>query len=191
MTTEPGPQEPGGTAVAKPRWLYAGLVASLAMNVLLIGGVGAAVWRHGHMGGGMGRGKDFGLTGFIKDLPPERQPIVAADVAKARETLRPLRRALREAWSESSAALTADPFDKEKLRAAMARLVEAETRLRTVIATAVGDTAEKLTASERRALQAWREQRRARMFGHHGHDGGGPHDGSGSGERRPGGDDAE
>ncbi len=190
MTTEPGTAEPGGTPVAKPRWLYAGMIASLALNVLLIGGVGAAVWRHGHKGG-PGRGHDVGLMGFIKDLPAERQSIVTTDVANARETLRPLRRAMREAWSESSAALTADPFDKEKLRAAMVRLVEAETRLKTAISTALGDTADKLTSGERRALQAWREQRRPRMFGHRRHDGSGSHDGPGSGDRRPGGDDAE
>jgi uncharacterized membrane protein len=181
MTSEPGTREPGGPPGAKPRWLYAGMIASLALNVLLIGGVGAAVWRHGHRGG-PGRGNDFGLMGFIKDLPADRQSIVTSDVANARETLRPLRRALREAWSESSAALTADPFDKDKLRAAMARLVEAETRLKTAISTALGDTAEKLTAGERRALQAWREQRRPRMFGHRRHDGGGTRDGPGAGE---------
>ena len=183
MTTEP-------EAVARlPRWLYAVLIASLAVNLLFIGGVGAAYWHH--RGHGHGRGDDFGMMGFARDLPPERQKLVRDQVTVTREAMRPLRRALRDAWADSNKVLTAEPFDKEALKAAMARQAEAEGKFKTAISAMFADTAEKLLPEERRQLQAWREKHKSRMFGRHGRgdDGGPGSEGPGGGP--PGKDDQE
>lgn len=158
MTTEisPAPQE-------RSRWLYRGLVASLALNLLFAGGMGAAAWHHRHGS----RGDDFGLMGFARQLTGDRQKMVRDDVAAARVTIRPLRKAVREAWDDANKLLTAEPFDKDKYKAAMDRLTETEGRFKSAIASALADTAAKLTPEERRSLQEWREIRRPHMFKRH------------------------
>ena len=161
MTTETPDVPP-----RSPRWLYAGLIASLAVNLLVAGGVGAAYWHHRHGPGG-GRGGDFGLMGFVRELPAERQAIVRNEVSAARQATQPLRSAVREIWLEANKELTAEPFDKDKFKAAMARVSEAEARYKGAISEALAETAAKLSAEERRALQTWREKRKPRMFGRH------------------------
>jgi uncharacterized membrane protein len=154
----------GGAPVRRSRWVKIGIVASLALNLLFAGGLAAAAWHHRHGG----RGDDSGLMGFARGLPAERQKMVRDDVAAARLTIRPLRKAVREAWNESNALLTAEPFDKDKYRAGVDKLTDAESRFKTAIAAALADTAAKLTPEERRNLQGWREKRRPHMFGGHG-----------------------
>lgn len=177
----------GSAPQGRSSWFRAGIIASLALNLLFIGGLGAAAWRHRHGP----RGDDMGLAGFARQLPSERQTLVRGDVEAAKQVIRPLRKAVRDAWTESNALLTAEPFDKDKFKAALDRLTEAEARLKSAATAALVDTAAKLTADERRSLQAWREKRRPRMFGRHGHrngrddddkgggPGAGPRDGSG------------
>ena len=153
----------------RSRWLYAGLIASLALNLLFIGGVARAKWHHRHEGGRHG---DAGLIGFVNQLPADRQSLVRGDVEAARETIRPLRKAVRDAWSDANMALTAEPFDKDKYKAAVDRLTEAESRFKAAVAASLADTAAKLTPEERSRLQGWREKRRPDIFGRHGrHDG--------------------
>jgi uncharacterized membrane protein len=155
----------GGVPETRSKWLYRGLVASLALNLLFAGGLGAAAWHHRHGP----RGDDIGLMGFARQLPQDRQKIVLEDITTARQTIRPLRKAVREAWDDANAVLTQEPFDKEKYKASMARLTDTETRHKTAVASALADTAAKLTAEERKSLQVWREKRRPHMFGRHGH----------------------
>jgi uncharacterized membrane protein len=159
-------------------WFRAGIIASLALNLLFIGGLGAAAWRHRHGP----RGDDMGLAGFARRLPAERQTLVRGDVDAAKQVIRPLRKAVREAWTESNALLTAEPFDKGKFKAALDKLTEAETRFKSAATAALVDTAAKLTAEERRSLQGWREKRRPRMFGRHGHRNGRDDDGDNKGD---------
>ena len=162
-----------------PRWLYWALIASLALNLLFIGRAGAAFWHHRH--GGFGPG-EFGLMGFVRELPPDRQTMIRDQLTAARQTLRSMRRDVRNAWFDANTALAAEPFDKAALIAAMARQSEAEAKFKAAMAAGLADTADKLTPAERLKLQAWREKRRPRMFGRHGkHDGdkGDPPGGSG------------
>jgi uncharacterized membrane protein len=166
MTTENG-----GATQGRSRWLYGGLIASLALNLLFVGGFGAAAWHHRHGP----RGDDMGLMGFARELPADRQKLLRDDIAAARQTIRPLRVAARDAWDEANAALTAEPFDKDKYKAAMDKLTETEGRFKSAMASAFADTAAKLTPEERRSLQSWRERRRPHILGRHGHsDGPGP-----------------
>lgn len=168
MTTETD-----GTSQGRARWGSRALIASLALNLLLVGALGSGAWhsRHGHRGSGPDG--DGGLMGFVRHLPSDRQKILREDVEKARQEVRPLRRAVRDAWFDANTALSAEPFDREKYKAAVARLTEAETKFRTAIADQLADTASKLTPEERSRLQAWREKRRPHFFKRFGrHDGG-------------------
>jgi uncharacterized membrane protein len=155
----------------------------LAVNLLFVGGFGAAAWHHRHGP----RGDDIGLMGFAHELPGDRQKIVRDDIKAARQTIRPLRQAVRDAWDEANKVLTVEPFDKDKYKAAMGKLTEAETQFKSAIATALAETAAKLTPEERVSLQGWRERRRPHMFGQHGHrdgpgDEGPGKDGAGAGK---------
>jgi uncharacterized membrane protein len=146
------------------RWLFPALIASLALNLLFIGGIGAAAWQKKHHRG-HGFGADFGLMGFVRELPDDRAAVVREQITKARESTRPLKKAVREAWRDANATLTVEPFDKEKFKAAMARASDAESQFKAAIAGGLADMAEKLTAEERAKLQAWREKRSPRLFG--------------------------
>ena len=167
----------------RPRWLYPAFIASLALNLLVIGGRGAAAWHHRHGHGGFGRGFDKGLMGFVRALPADRQQIVRADFEAAREIIRPLRASVQDAFKDSAAALTADPFDRDRLKVSMDRLAEAESRLKTAMGASLGETASKLSADERRLLQGWREKMRPGL-GRGGHgDGPGRDKDGGPGEK--------
>jgi uncharacterized membrane protein len=161
--------ESGGAAAPGSRRLYVGLIASLALNVLFIGGVAAAMWHHRHGPGGGRHGGESSMMGFARELSGDRQKLVRDDIAAARQTVRPLRKSVSDAWFEANTVLTQEPFDKDKYKAAMDRVTEAEGRFKMAVSAALADTAAKLTADERRALQQWREKRRPRMFGRHGY----------------------
>ena len=157
----------GGSVAKGSRRLYAGLIASLALNVLVAGGVAAAIWHHRHGPGGP-YGGDSGMMGFAHQLSGDRQKLVRDDIAAARQVVRPLRKAVSDAWYEANTILTQEPFEKDKYKAAMDRVTEAESRFKSAAAAALADTAAKLTTEERRTLQQWREKRRPHMFGRHG-----------------------
>lgn len=178
MTTDTG-----GAPQGRSRWMTAALVASLALNLVFIGGAARAIWHHKHDGGR--RGDDAGLFGFVRNLPSERAALVRGDLELARQTVRPMRKAVRDAWYEANTVLTTEPFDKDKYKAAMDRLTEAEGRFKAAIAASLADTAAKLTPEERVKLQGWREKRRPHVFGRHGrHDGNGDGKGEGKGDDR-------
>lgn len=156
-------QQPS-VAPKRPRWLFPVLIASLALNLLFIGGFATAAWHHRK---GPPRSGDYGLLGFVKGLPAERQAVVSEQVTAARDAIRPLRRAVRDKWSETNSLMTVEPFDKEKFKSSMAELAEAEARYVAAVRDALAATAEKLTPDERRLLQNWREKRRPGSSRHH------------------------
>lgn len=138
------------TNASRSRWLYGALIASLAFNLLVIGGVASARFFH-H--------RDRGLAGFVRKLPADRQGPIGEALRAERAKLAPLREAVRAAWNESNAALGEEPFDEAKLKAALARYNEAETKMRTAISDALAETAGKLNADERRIMREWRERK--------------------------------
>jgi uncharacterized membrane protein len=154
------------------RWIKGALIASLALNLLIIGIVAGGIWRFRHHGAfGLA---ERGLMGFINHLPTDRAQLLRGEVTSKREGLRPLRREANEAWQASNDVLTAEPFDKEKFKAAQAKARESSAKLEAAVADTMADLAEKLNPDERKHLRNWRERQRERMFGHHGH-----HDGPG------------
>ncbi len=146
--------ENGETRKSAPRWLYGLLIASLAANLLVAGGAASAFWahRHGHHG-------ERGLIGFADRLPAERQGTIRQGLQAEREKLKPLREAVKTGWTETNEALGAEPFDKEKFKASLGRMNEAETRVRAAVTGALVDLADKLTPEERKSLKVWREHK--------------------------------
>ncbi|MEQ1718515.1 MAG: periplasmic heavy metal sensor [Hyphomicrobium sp.] len=141
-------------APRRPRWLYGVLIASLGINLLVAGGAASAFWRHRH------GGHERGLMSFVRELPAERRPPIEEYIRSEREKLKPMREAIRAGWTETNTVLGEEPFDKEKLKASMGRVIDAETRMRTAISEALVETAAKLTPPERQAMKAWRERTR-------------------------------
>lgn len=146
----------------RSRLVYPALIFSLALNLLFIGGLAAAAW-HYHSRHQRG---EFGLLAFSQQLPAEHRDAFRRQVIDARASLKDEREAVRSAWLEVNSLLTAEPFDKEKLKAAMAKLRETENQFRTGLNDAFSEIAASVTPDERKLLQAWREKRRPRFLRH-------------------------
>ena len=78
--------------------------------------------------------------------------------------MKDLRAAVRQSWVDANALLTAEPFDKEKFKAALMQLGDVEARYKTSLNNALAETASSSTPDERKLLQAWREKRRPRLL---------------------------
>lgn len=132
IDTSPPPAPAPAPAVA-PRWMRVLLVLSLALNFLILG----LVVGHALGGGGPGRGPrpaEFALGPLARALEPEDRRAILLDL-RGHPGLRPLGREHREAGlAEVAAAVRAEPFAEERVRAALAaqseRLVEAERAVR-------------------------------------------------------------
>jgi len=143
-----------------PRALRWALVASLALNVLIIGAVaGTVCFSHKRPPHGFAS-KGPGLLGFAHTLPRERSDIIRQRFADAQPNLETLRRGIRDARAKVREALTADPFDQQKLDAALEGIVQAETNVTRDKVMMFGSTVSQLTPDERRQLHDWLEKRR-------------------------------
>jgi uncharacterized membrane protein len=148
-------------APRRSRSLSVALLCSLALNLLFIGGFAAAAWhfQHRHMKRG-----DYGLLGFTRKLPADHQDAFRKQVLDARASVKTERENVRSAWLEANSTLTVEPFDKEKFKAAMAKLREVENQYKTRLNDAFADIAAAMTPEERKLLQTWREKRRPRLL---------------------------
>jgi uncharacterized membrane protein len=143
-----------------PRWLLVTLLASLALNLVVIGVVGGAMWRfrdHRHVAG---NAITPNLLGYASTLPPERRRALWAITAEERGRVRPFRREIRMAREETIKAFIAEPFDKQRFLAAQERQAETEHQAREAVRHLYAKLAEALTAEERRAFPRWRDRRR-------------------------------
>ena len=147
-------------SLGKWRWL---LIASLALNVLIVGAVLSALCG-GHFGrppGGLEGGpKGSPLLGFARTLPRERADVVRQAVANAQPNLETLRRGVRDARANVRAALSAEPFDQAKFDTAMDGIVQADANEARGKATLFADVVKQLTLEERVKLHEWLESRR-------------------------------
>jgi uncharacterized membrane protein len=138
------------------RLLVGALIVSLALNLVIIGTVAGALWRHpAHP-----RTIIPNLLGFTNTLPIERRKELWEITADARRELRPFRREVRLAREEILKALVADPFDKDKFAAAQQRLDEAETRARPAVHKLYATLASHLRPDERLGFKRWRDHLR-------------------------------
>lgn len=140
------------------RRLKYALIASLALNLLVVGaaaGMMLGFGKHGPRFGGPGRGEDFGLMGLTRHLPDDRRKEIRKQLREDRDRLRPMVDDLRAARREAAEKLSAEPFDKAALEAAITAAGDKERALRQTAVSAFVGHAERLTASERRMLADW------------------------------------
>jgi uncharacterized membrane protein len=147
-----------------PRWVRGALIGSLALNLLVLGLAAGAAWhlRFGQIAGG---GNLLGnLVAFSQTLPQKRRAELGSPTREAGATpeLRALRRDVRLARRDVMQQFTADPFDMAAFRAAEAKAVQAESRLRDTTDGLAATLAQQLTATERSAFLKWRNQHRGR-----------------------------
>ena len=143
-----------------PRTLRWALVASLALNVLIIGAVaGTVCFSHrGPLHGFASKGP--GLLGFAHTLPRERSDMIRQRFADAQPNMETLRRGIRDARAKVREALIAEPFDQQKLDAALEGVAQAENNITRDKVAMFGTTVSQLTPDERRQLHDWLEKRR-------------------------------
>ncbi len=145
-----------------PRWAWVLLVASLAINLFVVGVVARSFWpwRYGAAGGGGGMVGN--MLAYTATLPDERRQAIRQALPSDRPMMavRPLRRDLRSARREAALAFRQEPFDREAFLAAEARAQAAETKLRQTVVQLAADLAGRMTAEERAGFIKWRESRR-------------------------------
>ena len=139
------------------RKLRYALMASLALNVLVIGAVaGTLCFKRPGPGGPKGSG----LLGFAHTLPRERSDMIRQKFADSRSQMETLRQAIGNARAGVRTTLTAEPFDRAKLNAALDGVVQAENNEHRAKVTMFGETVGQLTPEERKQLHDWLEKRR-------------------------------
>jgi Spy/CpxP family protein refolding chaperone len=142
-----------------PRWLWIVLVGSLALNLLVAGVVASSFWRF-HDRDGRGGGLGRSLVTYVKQLDRAKYDDIRRAFGTHRDSVRPLRRQVREARRELRALLVAETFDREKFRAAQDKLLAAQQTLRKSLRDSMVDIIANLSLAERKALLSWHEQRR-------------------------------
>lgn len=149
---EPAPPQGSGS-----RRLKYALIASLALNLLILGALAGTMYGFGkhHPRFGAGRGEDFGLMGLTHRLPKERSKEIRKQLRADRTALRPLVDEVRAARRAAADKLAATPFDRAALDEAITAAAEKERALRQAAVTAFLGHAEQLTPEERRMLADW------------------------------------
>jgi uncharacterized membrane protein len=142
------------------------LFVSVALNLLIIGAVAGA------FGAGVRLQREAneavvarmpGQRAFLAALPPETREIMRRELADSWRESRQLRRAALQARRDAFAAASAEPYDAERVRAAFARLREADQAAVGVFHDNVIDAFARLTPEQRReALDALRRATPAR-----------------------------
>lgn len=146
-----------------PRWVLVLLVLSLALNLLVLGSVGALMWRV-RAASALGGAVAPNLLGYASTLPTERRKELWELSAQERQQVRPYRREVRAARQQTVDALVAERFDRQQFIAAQTRQADAETRAREVVRNLYVTIAEGLTREERQGYAHWRENRRPAVY---------------------------
>jgi Spy/CpxP family protein refolding chaperone len=144
-------------ATAPRRWTKVLFVASLAINLLVVGAIGAALIG-AHRGVGLFGGPVVGspnLLAFLRTLPHERRDSIWHATASERKGLLPLRKELRRMRDDVHRAIVSEPFDQEKFAAAVKAFDETEARLRQSAQGLIVAVANRLTPDERLAYVKW------------------------------------
>jgi uncharacterized membrane protein len=149
------------SAWLSPRTLRWALIASLALNVLIIGAVAGTLCLSRWGGGPDGPGfRKSPLLGFARTLPRERADVIRQKLADAQPGMETARKGVRDARTAVRGLLPADPLDQAAFDAALESLVQAETTVARNKKTLFGDVVGQLTPEERKQLHDWLEKRR-------------------------------
>ncbi len=151
-------------AAPPPRrnWPRILLIASIALNALLIGVIVRGLWI-ARTNLALGGSVESSIPSFLNSLPQQRREELrrGSVLSERPAAIRPLRMEVRRARADTARAFLAEPFDKQALIAAQERLLDSENKLRRAIQTILPEMGERLTQTERRAYLNWR--------GHRGH----------------------
>jgi uncharacterized membrane protein len=128
------------------------LVASLALNVLVVSALATAAWRHRHAAETVG---SLTLFGFSRTLPAERRRELYEQVRGELQQLRPLRGDQRRWREEVRTALAAEPFDAARYKQAHEAAVAADMRAREASRRLFEAVVMRLSKEERMALSRW------------------------------------
>lgn len=132
-----------------PRWLWALLVGSLALNLLIVGAVA------GHrFGGRRWHGAEFaGAERYLlRELASDRREALKGLVEDVVAAGRDVRKDLRLGRRAAAEAFAAEPFDRAKFEAAVQSMLDGQTLTRTGLVVKMGTLAEALTPEERARL---------------------------------------
>jgi uncharacterized membrane protein len=138
------------------------LLASLALNLVVVGATAASLWRH-RLLPEAGMRVSSNLLSYASTLPAQRRQEVWAQTEEQRRIVRPLRRDLRAARAELIEALAAEQFEAARYEAAQARLLAVDRKAREAVYKLYAEIAAALTSDERRQFMRWREMRRPKQ----------------------------
>jgi uncharacterized membrane protein len=157
------PSAPAAASNGLGRWKWL-LIASLAINLLVIGAIAGARF-HGHRGWrGERSAEEFGLIGYARHLPAERRKLIRKIVFAEKGAISAARAEVYKARQEAAAVLVEEPFSADKLKAAAGRISEAEAKLKAAGLAAFLSAAEQLTVEERKGLLEHLKRRHTRHF---------------------------
>lgn len=161
-TTPAAPSDTTPSDAARATRLKRLLIASMALNLIIVGGIlgaGFAMKRHGGPGGG-GRGgvEDFGLMRFSREITDKaRKDEIRKELRQAKAELLPKRAEVDQSRLAAAELLAKDPLDREALKAAMTQVREKESDIKSQAINAFIAQVEKLTPAERVALsERWK-----------------------------------
>ncbi len=144
------------------------MITSLALNLLVVGALATAWYRHGgkhfHHGGGVERS----LMHYARrELPREKWRELKKAWRKERESLRPLFEDVRAARKNVGTVLQAETYDRSRVEAALDQVRQKRIMVRQSVLPKFLDQIETLTEEERRAFgQFIQEDRRGKWRRH-------------------------
>ena len=143
-------------------WVKILLALSLAANMLFLGLMGGKLLH-----GGKNERRDDPPGAFIKSLSPERAEEVRAYFKEMREQRREARKGMRDHWAKVREAVTADPFDRAALEAALDAISDSRDESRRARYAKMADFVESMSVAERKAFsdamrERWKRRRERR-----------------------------
>lgn len=153
------------TAPVAPRrwpWLKIALIASLALNLLIVGAVAARFAFHERAERLAGPVAQILPRRFLGDLPRERRKELLAVIRSYREGFQTGRAKMRDAANGLAAALEAEPHDAAKTAAAVSAIEQAGQAMLGDGVKLANDLIGRLTPEERQALAQRLRDRAAR-----------------------------
>lgn len=157
----PPPGAPVRSVATAPRWMKWLLVASLALNLLIIGIVAGAALRFDR--GGRGGKLTERIERFARQLPPERRDRVLNIVESRMPEIRSLFDEAKDARRQLTSLVASDEFEPAAFAKQSEATEQAYGRLRNRLTGVLGELSAQLNAEERRELlQYWRRRGRRR-----------------------------
>ena len=151
---------PPSSSRGRRRWLVPLLVASLAVNLVIVGAaLSGRFWPHHGERGGSHRSADLMPRAFFAELDRQRRDELATIFRARKLEFREERRALSAAAAAFADALAREPYDVPSAQSAIAEHTAKSHKLIDLGATVAGELTEALAPEERRALAAAIRQR--------------------------------